>query len=493
VEVTSEHFKVISDLATSDADEMSAELEQSFSALEQVIFAHPRAPLEPTTVVLFQDESDFHAFAPGLAAGVFYSGLPNDLESSRYILLHGELSAERRVDLLHELTHDFVERNFGAAPPWLNEGLAEYYSTVAVESGQVFVGRALPHLTFTSDDSSYTGKDAEGSWITALSLHDVAPPSALLKLDYSAWNRATHVRDPEDEDRRRGAGLYVGAWAFVHMLHDGPDAYTQRYRRFLSASQTIRVDDAFRATFSDIPSAQLDLDFKRYLLSRQVVVSASAYRNMASTQAVGHRALSDAEVHLLWARLSPWQGESQALARADLDQAVAGAPALADAHYFRGLFALKTEALSDADRELETAARLSPNDPRFLLALVALRFEQAKRDPLRKHGAALVEAVEHLASCASSATELRIVAEFFRRQKQLQQAREFAERAVARAPLDALALDTYAAILDDLGQVDDAIEAQRKAIAFFNEGLDSPVLLEHLHSYEAHRSAISAP
>jgi tetratricopeptide (TPR) repeat protein len=124
---------------------------------------------------------------------------------------------------------------------------------------------------------------------------------------------------------------------------------------------------------------------------------------------------------------------------------------------------------------------------------VALRFEEAKRDPLHEHRAALVEAVEHLAARASSATELRIVAEFFRRQKQLQQAREFAERAVARAPLDALALDTYAAILDDLGEVDGAIEAQRKAIAFVNEGLDSPVLLEHLHNYEAHRRVISAP
>jgi tetratricopeptide (TPR) repeat protein len=493
VEVTSEHFKVISDLPTSDADAMSAELEQSFAALEQVIFAHPRAPIEPTTVVLFQDESDFHAFAPDLAAGVFYSGLPNDLESSRYILLHGELSAERRVDLEHELTHDFVERNFGAAPPWLNEGLAEYYSTVAVESGQVFVGRALPHLTFTNDDTSYSAKDAEGSWVTALSLHDVAPPSALLKLDYAAWNRATHVRDPEDEDRRIGVGLYVGAWAFVHMLHDGPDAYTQRYRRFLNAAQTVRVGDAFRATFADISSAELDLDFKRYLLSRQVVVSASAYRNTASTRATGRRALTDAEVHLLWARLSPWQGESLALARADLDQAVAGSPGLPDAHYFRGLFALKIADLAEANQELTTATRLSPDDPRFLLALVALRFEEAKRDPLHEHRAALVEAVEHLAARASSATELRIVAEFFRRQKQLQQAREFAERAVARAPLDALALDTYAAILDDLGEVDGAIEAQRKAIAFFNEGLDSPVLLEHLHNYEAHRRVISAP
>ena len=41
--------------------------------------------------------------------------------------------------LRHELVHDVYARNFGAAPPWLNEGVAQYFSTVELIDGQIHI------------------------------------------------------------------------------------------------------------------------------------------------------------------------------------------------------------------------------------------------------------------------------------------------------------------------------------------------------------------
>src|SRR5687767_5341709 len=60
VEVSSAHFRVVSDLPLGDTESVARELEQRFDALNQAIFVHTRAPAEPITVVLFEKASDFH-------------------------------------------------------------------------------------------------------------------------------------------------------------------------------------------------------------------------------------------------------------------------------------------------------------------------------------------------------------------------------------------------------------------------------------------------
>src|SRR5262245_43582547 len=44
----------------------------------------------------------------------------------------------------HELTHHFVVFYYPQAPLWLNEGLASYYATLAIEEGYVILGRNDP-------------------------------------------------------------------------------------------------------------------------------------------------------------------------------------------------------------------------------------------------------------------------------------------------------------------------------------------------------------
>lgn len=100
---------------------------------------------------------------PELVEGSFYRKLPGDLEPARFVILHGTLGTESRIAFLHELTHDLFERNFGPAPPWLNEGWAQYYSTIQIEPDRIRVGSALPHLTFTAESEAFAARADDGS------------------------------------------------------------------------------------------------------------------------------------------------------------------------------------------------------------------------------------------------------------------------------------------------------------------------------------------
>ena len=155
VEVSSPRFRVVSDLPPEEAEGVARELEQGVEAIEQVAFEHARSRLEPTTVIVFQSASDFHAFMPDRVDGRFYRRLPGDLEPSSVLVLYGSLDESSRITCLHELTHDLFDLNFGPAPPWLGEGWAQYFSTIELETDRIRVGAADSDRKSTRLNSSH--------------------------------------------------------------------------------------------------------------------------------------------------------------------------------------------------------------------------------------------------------------------------------------------------------------------------------------------------
>ena len=488
-EANSQHFRVIADLPADEAAAMALELEQALDAIDQVAFEHARTSLEPTTVVVFSEGSDFHAFAPELIEGRFYRKLPGDLEPSRFMLLHGTLSTESRIACLHELTHDLFERNFGPAPAWLNEGWAQYYSTIQIEPDRLRVGAALPQLTFTAESEPFSARADDGSIVLAMPIESVATPSQLLRLGRDEFYRASAVEHPSDADRMRATSLYLGSWALVHMLHDGPEPYPTRFNRFLQNVRRERVETAWQSAFAGVGSGDFDRDFKHYLALRQLAVFEFGKRNATNAPSIATRELTDAEVHVLWARLSPWEGAQGAAAKRDLDEAVTEAPSSAEAHYFRGLYWAAQHRFDAAADDLLAAARLAPNDPRYLLGILTLR---AQQQPPTEHvhaGDPVMQAAEPLGQVARSPLQFQALARVYYDLGDLQQALAYAERGVALAPIDSFNLDAEAQILNALGRTQEAVDHERSAVAFLPEGIAAPQLAKRLSEYEARLQA----
>jgi tetratricopeptide (TPR) repeat protein len=484
VEVSSPRFRVLSDLSVEDAQRVALQLEQGVAAIERVAFEHSRAALQRTTVVVFSRASDFHAFMPEQVEGRFYRRLPGDLESERAVVLDGALSSEARIACLHELTHDLFERNFGPAPPWLNEGWAEYYSTIQIERDRVRVGVALPNLTFSEEPLPFVGRSELGTPVFAMPIDRVPAPSQLLSMDRREFYRASLATHPTPEDRLYAAGVYLGAWELVHMLHDGPEPYPSRYAQFLKNVQTDQVRPAWQKAFAGLSDADFDRDFKTYLTQRQIAMFEYRAHPADSVPALKARALSDAEVHVLWARLSARGAKDGLAARRDLDEAVTEASSSAEARYFRGVYWLNQNQLAAAETDLVAAAQLTPTDPRYLLGVLLLRIKQSPEHAPLRTGDPVMLAAAPLTKLASSPLQLRALALVYRGLRQLDIALEYARRAVQLDPIGSPELEAEAQILNDLGRVEEAVAAQRSAVAFLPESEDGAEPLRRLHEYE---------
>jgi tetratricopeptide (TPR) repeat protein len=210
-----------------------------------------------------------------------------------------------------------------------------------------------------------------------------------------------------------------------------------------------------------------------------------------SPPALKMRALSDSEVHILWARL-PSESKDSVIARRELDEAIAEAPESAEAHYFRGLYWLKQNQLLAAERDLLAAAGLEPSNPRYLLGVLMLRVRQSPAAARVHEGDAIMQAVLPLAKSAKSSVELRVLAEVYRDLGQLDRALEYAQRATALAPIGSAELDTEAEVLSDLGRLEEALRVQRLAVAFLPERANGARILGHLRDYQRRAGAAKA-
>lgn len=93
----------------------------------------------PLRVIVFHSAGEFQRWAPDARAAAYY--MPG---TRRDVLVFSEESAQQGPIVLHEFTH-YVVRGAGLRlPPWLKEGLAEYYSTARFHSNEVLFGGIPP-------------------------------------------------------------------------------------------------------------------------------------------------------------------------------------------------------------------------------------------------------------------------------------------------------------------------------------------------------------
>ncbi|MBL8240206.1 MAG: DUF1570 domain-containing protein [Bryobacterales bacterium] len=95
----------------------------------------------------------------------------------------------------HELVHAFLEHNGPRRPLWLEEGLAEFYSTAELDSKGWIIGRAVENHVRVLN---------ERAWLGEREFFEARPDSAL-----------------REEGRRAGL-FYAQAWAVVHYLLTTP-------------------------------------------------------------------------------------------------------------------------------------------------------------------------------------------------------------------------------------------------------------------------------
>jgi Flp pilus assembly protein TadD len=171
----------------------------------------------PVRIVAFRGEKQYLPYRFNAFAFAYYArGRNRD-----YIVMQ-DIVSEHYPAAIHEYTHMIIEHIGLKPPPWLNEGMAELYSTLTPVGKKAAVGDIIPGRAQTLLNSK---------WI---------PLDALTSADRQS---------PLYNESNRAGMFYAESWALTHMLFFAPD-YRPNFPKFVvAASSGKTMDEACQSVF----------------------------------------------------------------------------------------------------------------------------------------------------------------------------------------------------------------------------------------------------
>lgn len=495
-ELVSKHVVLRTDRGEADAREALVELEQAYVALHEIGFPSVSIDGSRILVVHFDRERDYKKLMPPATAGVFMSRLPNDLFPEPTMVVRGKLDAAARGTFLHEITHMFVHKSLPGAPTWLNEGLAQYWETLAVEDGGAIVGRPIVERRAwaqTRWSSERVGvfmqlKVPVGSVPTVIDLTAMRPG------EFYLWR--ADPKDPTLEEARRGTTNYLGAWGLVHMLLHDP-VYQPRFDSMMEhMGKSVPAQRAWELAIAGVDAEEMETAYRQHMLNKfETMVLRTPYEHPEVAIEVS-RVLPPAEVHVLWARLQPWRDPDLPAARADMEAALKLGEGSAEVSFWGGVFRARTGDLAAAEEAMQAAVAAQPKETRYLHGLAWLLRERAlKEGASPESGRRADEAMARLAKVASSGSELNTLASNAMLLQRWDEALSFARRAVSADPACRFCFATLGKVLFAKKDYGAAVAAQQIAVSMVPDGARMPAEEAKLREYveEARKQAEGTP
>jgi tetratricopeptide (TPR) repeat protein len=200
----------------------------------------------PMVVVVFRDDQALTRFKPRSKGkpidhvAAYFSSLPD----INYIVLAPSDNRDFTYRVIfHEYTHFLVENSTPRLPRWLDEGIAEFFSTFngSEHDGRTFIGRVIPEHHMLLQTSRL------------VPLEEFIDPSALARM----------LRDEPSTQR-----FYAQSWALTHYLILGEKAaYQPKLRLFMDAMQSGEAEEQAFARTVNSDLVALDRGFRNYIYS----------------------------------------------------------------------------------------------------------------------------------------------------------------------------------------------------------------------------------
>lgn len=237
-----------------------------------------------TRLIVFSNRKEFEPYASNAAVRAFYQSGPD----TDFIVLPS-LSGDFLPAVMHEYTHLVLRRAGSRYPLWLNDGLAEYFSTLTQQGVKLQIGLAPPER------------------LQALSFGvRLMPLERLFAVtrDSAEYNTPSH------------AGLfYAESWALTHMLVTD-ERYRDRSGILLARLATGGPSALALTTVYGKPVEDIAKDFRAYVLRGHYRTSAIDSAPAAASAALAIRPSSDFEASVAIATLLAANPNRQEDARA---------------------------------------------------------------------------------------------------------------------------------------------------------------------------------
>jgi len=229
----------------------------------------------PAIIVGFNSFKDYRPYTPKAEVLAYYQRQ----ETGDYIVL-SDLQLQRMRVAIHEYVHLLVSHSGLSIPLWLNEGMAEVYSTMQEQDGKLVIGEMKRDRVLSLGG---------GNWMR---LPD------LLRAD---------DRSPQYNEQDLETMFYAQSCLLVHMLMLG-DGYADKFSRFL---ERISATGSSQAAFSEVyGKTAAEIERQMTLYFRQQVQSGAAYpAGTAPLEITENRPATAVEVGVTLANLTARLGK----------------------------------------------------------------------------------------------------------------------------------------------------------------------------------------
>jgi tetratricopeptide (TPR) repeat protein len=384
----------------------------------ELVLARPPESAPPVRVVVFASEREFGRYRSGRATKGFYQSAPE----RDYILLVGSGEETLRA-ARHEYAHLVLNHTAGRLPQWLEEGLAEFYSTLEWGGGGLQVGRVIPAHIALLRRAAWIEEDAFKQPKELLA-ERMGEADAVVYYAQS-WALTHYLM--------QGAGARGGVWRMVELLGEGlsqeaafEKAFGRRLGQALREAREYVESSRFRVSaapagrapqWEDPPAAKVDegemlavrsdlfiamgrVEEARRLYEEFLRRSPGDARAVAGLGLVAMReekweeararleeairlGSTEAATHFEYAMLLRDKGGSEELVLKNLREAVRLNPSYAEAWFLLGTMALRRNQPWEAVEALERAVEILPRQSVFwenlARALLAARQKDAAR------------------------------------------------------------------------------------------------------------------
>lgn len=302
-------FVIYSSASEGETTRIATDLLRMREALGKVTRLSVRAP-KPTYVFVFKTKRSFAPYreaifggrSEGVGGGFLASRLAN------FIVVDGEANGGVDRVVYHELAHYFIRNTVIGLPLWLDEGLAEYYSTFTARGDQVSVGWPIP------------------SHIVALRREPLLPLTKHFAIEQDS---------PDYIDDGRQKMFYAQSWALVHYFLGGDDARRERLDRFIDAIRDGK-SVAEATPLLGATDAELEHEVRTYIQRPSMQYLRYTLRELAVPELGAVRAVPRDELLSALGSMLAWNPRTQVDAETLLSEAIRLNPKNASAHAMLG-------------------------------------------------------------------------------------------------------------------------------------------------------------
>jgi tetratricopeptide (TPR) repeat protein len=239
-EARTAHFIVYSSGPAREIAKIAARLEQ-FHQAYGLLAGADAVVSPPVTVIVFPDHAAMKPYLPlyngkpSTIAGFFHHGANEDMI---VLSLHGTNEVSLQT-IFHEYTHVLFRHNQNIWPVWLNEGMAEIYSTFQAFGRTARIAQPIEeHLD-------------------VLQHADLMPLSELLNVKHDS---------PQYNESDRQGIFYAQSWLLAQFLMNGDNpAYKSRFSRYTALLREGQPPDTALTRALGAPLPAIEAELRRYL------------------------------------------------------------------------------------------------------------------------------------------------------------------------------------------------------------------------------------